>query len=104
MQGTQQDEERRVGAPIGNTNSNKNNRLWADTIRRACVQADGETLRLMADALLQKAIDGDISALREVGDRLDGKASQAIDANITGELSITHIARSIIDPANNTNT
>ena len=104
MQDNEEENQSRVGAPLGNTNSNKNNRLWADTIRRACVQADGETLRLMADALLQKAIDGDISALREVGDRLDGKASQAIDANITGDLSITHIARSIIDPANDTNT
>ena len=45
-----------------------------------------------------------MNAIKEVGDRLDGKASQAIDANITGELSITHIARSIIDPANDTNT
>lgn len=104
MQDTQQTEERRVGAPLGNTNSNKNNRLWAETIRRALVQSDGERIRRIAEALLQKAEDGDMTAIKEVGDRLDGKASQAIDANITGDLSITHIARTIIDPANDKNT
>ena len=96
MQDNEEENTNRIGAPLGNTNSNKNNRLWADTIRRACIQADGETLRLMADALLQKAIDGDISALREVGDRLDGKATQTVDANLTGDLNITEIIRKVV--------
>jgi hypothetical protein len=104
MQDNEEENQSRVGAPLGNTNSNKNNRLWADTIRRALIQSDGERIRRIAEALLVKAEDGDMNAIKEVGDRLDGKASQAIEANITGDLSITHIARSIIDPANNTNT
>jgi hypothetical protein len=63
-----------VGAPVGNTNSNKNNRLWADTIRRAIIQSDGERLRRIAETLITKAEDGDMNAIKEIGDRLDGKA------------------------------
>ena len=63
---------------IGNTNSSKNNRLWADTIRRAVIQADGAKLRAIADALIDKAAEGDIQAIKELGDRLDGKAAQAV--------------------------
>lgn len=68
------EEERKVGAPIGNTNSNRNNRMWADTIRRVIVQGDGEALRRVAEALVLKAQEGDISAIKELGDRLDGKS------------------------------
>ena len=63
-----------AGAPVGNTNSSKDNRLWANTIRRAVLQSDAERLRRIAEALLTKAEDGDITAIKEIGDRLDGKA------------------------------
>ncbi len=69
-----EDNKRKVGGQPGNTNSNKNNRLWADTIRRAVIQSDGERLRLIAEALLNKAAEGDISAIKELGDRIDGKS------------------------------
>lgn len=68
-----------MAAPTGNTNSSKNNRLWADTIRRACIQADGAKLRAIADKLIEKAAEGDIQAIKELGDRLDGKATQALE-------------------------
>lgn len=70
-----------AGAPEGNTNSSKNNRLWAETIRRAVVQSDGKRLRKIAEALLDKAAEGDIAAIKELGDRLDGKSTQAIEQN-----------------------
>jgi hypothetical protein len=79
-----QEEQPKVGAPIGNTNSSQNNRLWGDTIRRAVVQSDGERLRRIAEALLTKAEDGDMTAIKELGDRLDGKANQAVD--LTGAI------------------
>jgi hypothetical protein len=65
---------RGAGAPLGNQNSSKNNRLWAETIKRVVVQGDGETLRRVAEALILKAQEGDIAAIRELGDRLDGKS------------------------------
>lgn len=67
-----------MAAPKGNTNAKKENRIWGDTIRRAIAQSDPERLRRIAERLLNKAEEGDISALKELGDRLDGKPSQAI--------------------------
>ena len=67
-----------MGAPIGNTNGAKQNRLWGDAIRRAVAQNDGEKLRSLADKLIEKAQEGDVSAMRELGDRLDGKPAQAL--------------------------
>lgn len=90
-----------MAAPLGNTNSSKNNRLWADTIRRACVQADGAALREIADRLLEKAREGDIQAMKEIGDRLDGKAAQSIAVSGTGDdgaVLIQTIRRVIVDP------
>lgn len=70
-----------MGAPLGNQNSSKNNRLWAETIRRAVVQADGETLRRIADKLIEMAAEGDMQAIKELGDRLDGKPAQTISGD-----------------------
>lgn len=79
-----------AGAPPGNQNSSKSNRLWAETIRRAAVQSDGKRLRKIAEALLDKAAEGDISAIKELGDRLDGKATQQIEQTTELTGSLTH--------------
>lgn len=71
-----------AGAPKGNNNSSLDNRLWANTIRRAVIQSDAARLRKIAEALLEKAEEGDIAAIKEIGDRLDGKAVQAVDASV----------------------
>ena len=91
-----------AGAPEGNTNSSKNNRLWAETIRRAVVQSDPERLRKIAEALLTKAEEGDLGAIKELGDRLDGKAAQAVAITGAegGPLLFQKIERQIVDPAN----
>jgi hypothetical protein len=75
----------------GNTNSSKNNRLWADTLKRALIQADGNKIRAIADALIEKAASGDVSAIRELGDRVDGKPTQQIDQTTehSGEVTYT---------------
>lgn len=67
-----------AGAPAGNTNSSKDNRLWRNTIQRAIAQGDPDRLRRIAEALLDKAADGDMAAIKELGDRLDGKTAQQI--------------------------
>lgn len=88
-----------MAAPKGNSNSSKNNRLWADTIRRELVQGDGKKLRTIAAKLVEMAQAGDMSAIKEIGDRLDGKAVQAIEG--TGEggaILFTAITRKIIKP------
>jgi hypothetical protein len=75
-----------MGAPLGNQNSSLENRLWGNTIRRAAAQ-DPEKLRRIADTLLAKAEEGDIQAIKEIGDRLDGKPAQTIDATVKGSLA-----------------
>ena len=66
--------EPKVGAPIGNTNSSKNNRIWGNIIRKLAVQEDYKRLHAMAEKLYEKAAEGDLGAIKEVGDRLDGKS------------------------------
>lgn len=69
----------KVGAPRGNKNSSKANRLWRNTIERAIAQsADPDVLRNIADKLLAKASEGDMQAIKELGDRLDGKPAQQV--------------------------
>lgn len=86
-----------AGAPKGNNNASKNNRLWADSIRRELVQGDGKKIRAIAKKLVQMAEAGDMAAIREIGDRMDGKAVQAIEG--TGEggaIMFSSITRQII--------
>ena len=75
-----------MGAPVGNTNATKN-KPWANALHRAIVQADGAKLRAIADRLIEKAAEGDIQAIKELGDRLDGKAVQTNDVNVSGSLT-----------------
>lgn len=79
-----------MGAPVGNTNSSAENRLWANTIRRAAAQ-DPEKLRRIAERLLADAEAGDIQAIKEMGDRLDGKATQAISGPDGGAIPMQTI-------------
>ena len=69
-----EDKEPKVGAPVGNTNSSKNNRIWANTIRKLAIQEDYKRIHVIAEKLFEKAAEGDLGAMKEVGDRLDGKA------------------------------
>ena len=66
-----------MGAPLGNKNATKN-QVWRDAIRRVIAQKNGERLRAAAERLVSEAENGDVAALRELGDRLDGKASQLV--------------------------
>lgn len=77
-----------MAAAEGNEYSSINNRLWANTLRRAIVQGDGERLRRIAERLLDKAEEGDLGAIKELGDRIDGKAAQAITGANGGPLLV----------------
>lgn len=51
---------------------------------------DGRSkLRALADTVIDEAIAGNMQAAREVADRLDGKAVQAIEAEIEGNVGVT---------------
>jgi hypothetical protein len=69
-----------MSAPEGNQNAVKN-RPWADALRRALLAEDGQKLRALADRLVEQALAGDVTALKEIGDRMDGKPKQQIEAS-----------------------
>ena len=77
-----------MGAPKGNRNAAKENRLWGETIRRVVTQQNSMRLRAAAEKLVAQAEAGDIAALRELGDRLDGKAVQQITAEVDTTLNV----------------
>lgn len=86
-----------MSAPLGNTNARKENREWANAIRRAVKR--GKKLNKLADILIEKAISGDIAALKEFGDRFDGKvAQQILGPGPDGEHTIiSKVEESIVD-------
>ena len=77
---------KRGGQP-GNDNATKGT-PWREAITRAIAQGDREKLRRIADKLLAKAEEGDITAIKELGDRLDGKATQPVDAKVDANVTI----------------
>ena len=75
-----------MAAPKGNTNGRKENRLWGDAIRRRIKQ--GKSLNILADKLVAMAEGGDMHAIKEIGDRLDGRAVQAINQTTKAKVKI----------------
>jgi hypothetical protein len=70
-----------MGAPKGNDNASKG-RMFFRALNRAIVQEDGLRLRQAAEKLLDLAAAGEPWAVKELADRLDGKATQVIDATV----------------------
>lgn len=64
-------------------------KLFADAVRVAALMKskedpEGRTrVRLIADRLVAEAEAGNIIAMKEVADRMDGKASQQHEADVT---------------------
>lgn len=75
-----------MAAALGNQYAAKSKK-WQLAIERALAKrstsAGVEALDALAEKLLAACDAGDLSALKELGDRLDGKAKQQIEA--TGE-------------------
>lgn len=86
----------------------KSDKIWADAVRKAVHDyyedktAEGSAkkirgINLLAKNLVAAGIKGDVSALKEIGDRLDGKPTQAIAGDPNAPL-ITEIRRIIVRP------
>lgn len=74
-----------AGKP-GRSGTNKGqDRPWKDALLLAVKEAtdddDKTKLRKLAKKLVEKAMDGDVQALKEIGDRLDGKPRQEVEAS-----------------------
>lgn len=78
------------GAQPGNVNAAKPKR-WASAIDRALQKrgtAKLDALDKIAEQLLALAEAGDMQALKELGDRLDGKSVQSIDATVDANVTV----------------
>ena len=84
-----------MGGTVGNKNSSKQNRVWGKVVKKLAVQEDFKRIHKVAEALFAKAEEGDIAAIKELGDRIDGKASQEITGD--SDAPITVIVRTGID-------
>ncbi len=84
-----------MGAPKGNTNSSKDNRIWGKTIRKLAVQEGAKRMHRVAEALFKKAEEGDVASIRELGDRIDGKSQQEFTGN--SDQPITIVVKTGID-------
>ena len=78
----------------GNPSGRAIDKPWRDAIRLAANEIDDKTqkkkIRLIAEAVVNAAASGDMQAAKEVGDRLDGKAPQAVVGG-DGEGPIRHV-------------
>ena len=100
-----------MGAPLGNKNGQIKGQ-WAGALRRALKTYEdkgktnaegketrkrvnrGEALQRVAYKVIDLALDGRQDAVKELGERLDGKATIAID--VTEDVQITSIERRVI--------
>jgi hypothetical protein len=67
-------------------------------LERVLLQDDDKRLRQGLETVMDMFAVGERWAVEYVTDRLDGKAKQTVDANITGELLYSSIERTVIDP------
>lgn len=96
-----------MAAPL-NPKGAKSDKIWREAIMRAVRRLETDEppkdsrpeqrLERLADALVAKGLEGDVPALREVGDRLDGKATQPISGDEDGPPIIHEVRRTIVHP------
>ena len=90
-----------MGAPIGNSNARKENRIFGEELRKAIAQDDRKRIRAGIERLLDKFAEGDLQAIKEIADRTDGKAAQSL--TVAGDednpLRITGVTRKIVEPS-----
>lgn len=70
--------------PAASRGRGTNEKPWREALQLAANEIDPATkhrkLRRIAQAVVDAAIAGDMQAAKEIGDRLDGKPRQEIDA------------------------
>ena len=94
------------GGQPGNQNAAKGRR-WAIAIEKALElrsKADQQkALVELAGKLLDKCAKGDLQALKELGDRLDGRPSQAVSVSGDPDNPIIQTVERIVVKADDTN-
>ena len=91
-----------AGAPEGNTNAAKENRLITNALRRAVTQ-NPDKLRTACLKVLDEAVEGNLNAFNVMADRLDGKPHQStsLEGPDGGPVKVEQIARQLLEPQTN---
>ncbi len=83
----------------GNPGGRPKTKHWRDAIRRAVLDTEEpdpnsavRNIDRLALALVEKALSGDVPAMKEIGDRLDGKPSQAITGEDGGPIETLELS------------
>jgi len=76
------------GAQKGNKNGSGRHE-WSDAVRKELISSG--SLQKAAKKLVDMACDGDVRALKEIGDRMDGKAIQAIEGRLDTTITIVQV-------------
>lgn len=92
---------------MARTKGAKADKPWNEAVRLAVYREtkgdDGKMrrrLNAIADKLCKMAEEGDMAAIKEIGERLDGKAPQAVSLGGDEENPIIHrIVREIVRPS-----
>lgn len=88
-----------AGAPLGNANGAKKNRMLTDALKRELTQ-NPEDVKKIARKLIDSAIAGESWAQSLIHDRVDGKVPQAIvgDSDADPINLYQRIERAIVRP------
>lgn len=87
-----------AGAPKGNKNAARDNRVITNALNRAVVQ-NPDKLRDACEKVIDEAAGGNLAAFTFIADRLEGRPAQTtVLEGGDKPVSIEQIARKIIDP------
>ena len=79
----------------GNPGGRRREKLFLDALTIAVkteVEPNKTKLRAIAEKLADEAVAGESWAIQQVADRLDGKPSQTLDANITDDRDLSDLS------------
>jgi hypothetical protein len=67
-------------------------KVWSDAIRIAVNEAfeggDRKKMRVIAEKLVSEALNGNLAAIKEIGDRLDSRPAQTIQATVDSSVHV----------------
>lgn len=90
---------------MARTKGAKGDKWWTDAIRRVAAEPDEndpqkrKKLLNVANKLFEQALAGDVAAIKEIGDRLDGKPTQAVEGAL--DLTVAGVELTFVRPKGN---
>ena len=87
-----------AGAPKGNTNAARDNRIITSALNRAVVQ-NPDKLRTSCEKVIDEAAEGNLAAFSFIADRLEGRPAQTtVLEGGDKPVKVEELRRTIFDP------